>query len=194
MGSDTYTILLADDDPVILIGIGQELESEGYGVYPAKSGESALEIIGNDEIRIDLVITDLIMGGINGIQVLRKSKKINPDCMVMILTGYGELDSAIQAIRLGADDYMLKPGSPEERSFRIKELLEKYEMRRKIKLYEKILPICCMCKQIRDDSGKIPGEGDWMSVEDFLFKRGNVQITSSYCPECYEKIMEGFSK
>jgi DNA-binding response OmpR family regulator len=185
-----YKILLVDDDPFVLVGIGKELESEGYCVCSAPSGESALEMLEEKKNAFDIVITDLIMGGIGGIQVLEKSKQVNFETMVMILTGYGELESAIQAIRIGADDYMLKPGTPEERSFRIKELINKYELKRKIKLYEKILPICCVCKRIRDDAGKNPGEGDWMPVDEFLYKKGKIQVSHGYCPTCYKKLMD----
>ena len=156
MDNSQYKILLVDDDPIVLLGIGREFEFLGYSVSSAKSGEDAMELLDNDNF--DVVVTDLIMGMTGGLDVLKKSKQINPDAMVMIMTGYGDLTSAIQAIRLGADEYMLKPGSPEERSFRIKDLIVKYELKKKIKLYEKILPVCCVCKQIRNDDGKNNGD------------------------------------
>ena len=154
-----YRILLVDDDPIVLMGIGRELEAQEYAVSTAKSGEAALAILDDPAAGFDLVITDLIMGNVNGIEVLKRSKQVNPDGMVMIMTGYGDLNAAIQAIRLGADEYMLKPGSPEERTFRINEVFEKYALKQKLKLYEKILPVCCVCKKIRNDSGNHPGEG-----------------------------------
>lgn len=183
-----YKILLVDDDPFVLLGIGKELESEGYYVCSAQSGRQALEILEKKKGFFDIVISDLIMDDVTGLQVLERSKQENSDIMVMILTGYGELESAIQAIRLRVDDYMLKPGTPEERSFRVRELINKYELKRKIKVYEKILPICCVCKQIRDDSGKKHGEGEWMNIEDFLFKKGNIQTSHTYCPICLKKL------
>lgn len=181
-----YRILLVDDDPIVLMGIGRELEAQGYVVSTAKSGEAALAILDGPSADFDLVITDLIMGNVSGIEVLKRSKQVNPDGMAMIMTGYGDLNSAIQAIRLGADEYMLKPGSPEERTFRIHEVLEKYELKQKLKLYEKILPVCCVCKKIRNDAGKNPGEGCWMSVEEYLNVKGKIQVTSTYCPVCYQ--------
>ncbi len=185
-----YQILLVDDDPIVLVGIGRELEAQGYAVFRAKSGEAALARMDEQTTGYDLVITDLIMGNVNGIEVLKKSKQVNPDGMVMIMTGYGDLNSAIQAIRLGADEYLLKPGSPEERTFRIREVLEKYALRQKLKLYEKILPVCCVCKKIRDDAGKTPGDGSWMSVEAYLNVKGKIQVTSTYCPACYQREIE----
>ena len=189
-----YRILLVDDDPFILIGICKELEAEGYAVSTAASGESAVEMLESKQGSIDLVITDLIMGAVDGIQVLDTSKRLNPECMVMILTGYGELSSAIAAISHGADDYMLKPASPEERCFRISELISKFELQRKVKLYEDIMPICCVCKQIRDDTGTSKGQGSWRSIEDFLYQEGKVKVTSTYCPICYQKELLALKK
>ena len=185
-----YNILLVDDAPIVLIGIGRELETQGYLVTTAESGEAALRILDEKKSGFDLVITDLMMGNVNGIGVLKKSKEVNPEAMVMIMTGYGDLSSAIQAIRLGADEYMLKPGSFEERKFRIKEVFSKYALKQKIKLYEKILPVCCVCKKIRNDAGRNPGEGDWMSVEEFFNVKGKIQVTSTYCPLCYQRAIQ----
>lgn len=188
MNDTQYKILLVDDDPFVLIGLGKELESEGYYVCSAKSGREALEILEKKKGFFDVVISDLIMDDVTGLQVLERSKQDNPDTMVMILTGYGELDWAIQAIRLRVDDYMLKPGTPEERSFRVRELINKYELKRKIKVYENFLPICCVCQKIRDDSGKIHGNGEWMELEEFFYKKGNIQISHTYCPTCLKKL------
>jgi DNA-binding response OmpR family regulator len=177
-----YSILLVDDDPFILTGIGQNLENEGYKVTTAESGEAALELLG--EAGFDLVITDLVMDGVDGIEVLKAAKENNPETVVIILTGYGDMTSAIDALRLDADDYMLKPCQPEEMNFRVAACLEKVELSRKIKLYEQILPVCCMCKKIRDDQGREPGTGNWMPVDDYLWKKARLSVSSTYCPAC----------
>lgn len=177
-----HSILLVDDDPFILTGIGQNLESEGYQVATAENGETACELLEQDEY--DLVITDLVMDKIDGIQVLKKAKEKNPVTMVIILTGYGDMTSAIDALRLDADDYMLKPCQPEEMSFRVAACLDRQELSRKIKLYEQILPVCCVCKRIRDDSGRQPGEGDWISLDAYLWNKARMSVSSTYCPRC----------
>ena len=124
-----YIILLVDDDPLILKGIGKDLEDKGYKVITAESGEKATKLI--RDTTFDLVITDLTMEEIDGIQILKKTKELNPDTMVIILTGFGDLDSATDAIRLNADDYLLKPCEPEEISFRVSRCLEKLELKKK---------------------------------------------------------------
>ncbi len=177
-----YTILLVDDDPFILTGISKNLEMEGYRVITAANGEQALNLL--EEAGFDLVITDLIMDKIDGIQVLKKAKAVDPESMVIILTGYESLSSAIDALRLNADDYLLKPCESEELHFRVTRCLEKLENARKIKFYEKILPVCCVCKKIRDDSGTSHGHGEWLPLERYLWKRAGVAPSSTYCPHC----------
>ena len=187
-----YNLLLVDDDPFILEGIGDDLESHGYQVTRASSGEMALDLI--ESMKFDLVITDLVMEATDGIQVLKKSKELNSEIQVIILTGYGDLDSAIKAMRSQADDYLLKPCESQEVVFRVKNCLEKQEMTRKISLYQKILPMCCVCKGIRDDSGKKPGTGEWVKIETYIHEKADLDITSSYCPECARKTMAEFTK
>jgi YesN/AraC family two-component response regulator len=181
-------ILLVDDDPIITAGTGSDLEERGDAVTTADSGEKAIELLHNSSF--DLVITDLIMAPMNGMDVLKKSKEINPEIMVIILTGFGNMTSAIDALRFDADDYLLKPCEPEEMYFRVSRSLEKLELKSNIKAYEHILPVCCVCKKIRDDSGREHGMGEWMSVENYMHRKAKVDITSTYCPECQKKARE----
>ena len=177
-------ILLVDDDPFILTGIGKDLSGEGYAVTTTDSGERAIELM--NKTHFDLVITDLVMDRIDGIQVLKAAKTKSPETMVLILTGYGDMGSAIDALRLDADDYMLKPCEPDEMKFRVSRCFERLELARKLKLYEKMLPICCVCKKIRDDGGREPGTGPWLSVEKFVWEKAGIAPTSTYCPHCAE--------
>ena len=185
-----YSILLVDDDHFILEGIGSHLESNGFQVTRASSGEMAVDLLKTTDF--DLVISDLIMETTNGIQVLQKAKSLDPDIQVIILTGYGDLNSAIQALRNQADDFLLKPCESQEMLFRVKKCLEKLEMSRKINLYQKILPMCCVCKKIRDDSGRQPGSGDWVTIESYFRDKADLDVTSSYCPDCARNAMEDF--
>ncbi len=184
----TYKILLVDDDPLILQSISSALEQEGYHVATAVSGEKAVELI--DKNHFDLVLTDLVMDNIDGMGVLKKAKEKNPDGIVIILTGYGDLISAIEALRLDADDYLLKPCETEELTFRISSCLEKLELKRKIKAYEKIVPVCCKCKSIRDDDGKEIGTGEWMPVEQFILTKSKIAVSPTYCPDCIRKELD----
>lgn len=187
-----YNLLLVDDDPFILEGIGEDLESRGYQVTRVNSGEKAVEML--QRISFDLVITDLVMERTDGIQVLKISKEIDATVMVIILTGFGDMLSAIEALRNQADDYMLKPCESSEMFFRVERCLEKLELARRIQLYQKILPMCCVCKKIRVDSGTSAGRGEWVPVEQFIHERAQLEITSSYCPECARRTLHEFIK
>lgn len=110
MGGKTmkgYKILLVDDDLNVLTVIASALEENGYQVTTASSGEDALDTLTIKEF--DLVITDLNMYEIDGLAVLKSAKEANPGGGVMILTGNRNPEAAIEALRLDADDYLLKP-------------------------------------------------------------------------------------
>jgi DNA-binding response OmpR family regulator len=186
------SILLVDDDPFILEGIGADLENQGFTVTRADSGDRALQLL--TESDFDLVVTDLVMEDVDGIQVLKKAKALNAHTMVIILTGYGNMKSAIEALRHEADDYLLKPCESAELLYRVNQCLEKAELTLKIKLYQAILPMCCVCKKVRDDRRTEPGKGNWVEVEQFIHDRANLDITSSYCPECAQQTMKTFTK
>ena len=183
-----YSILLVDDDPLITKATGDDLKEKGYEVTTVNSGEKAIELLEN--ATFDLIITDLIMGPIDGIGVLKRGKEISSETMVMILTGFGDMASAIDALRSEADDYILKPCEPEEMYFRVSKCLEKLERKRKLKLYEDILPVCCVCKKIRDDSGMAPNTGNWIQMENYIRDMGGVDVTTTFCPECAKKEKE----
>jgi DNA-binding NtrC family response regulator len=187
-----YNLLLVDDDPFILEGIGENLEAEGYQVTRADTGDKAVRLF--EKCTFDLVITDLVMEQTDGIQVLKKAKEINPDIMVIILTGYGDMISAIAALRNHADDYLLKPCEPQEMFYRVARCLEQAEMSRKLNLYQKLLPMCCVCKKVRDGRNGELGREKWISVEKFIHEKAKLDITSSYCPECAQKTMAEFSQ
>ncbi|MBI9076728.1 MAG: response regulator [Desulfatibacillum sp.] len=177
-----HSILFVDDDYYSREATARDLKSRGYQVTTAPDGETALELLAKNSF--NLVITDLVMDQVDGIEVLKTAKNMHPDIMVIILTGYGDMSSAIEALRLSADDYLLKPCDPEETHFRVIKCLKKQEFKKRIQAYEEILPICCVCKKIRDDEGKEPGTGQWMDLEDYLEQRGKFDVNTTLCPAC----------
>jgi hypothetical protein len=78
--------------------------------------------------------------------------------------------------------------------FRVERCLEKLELARRINLYQRILPMCCVCKKIRDDTSRAPGRGEWVPVEQFIQERARLDVTSSYCPECARRTLKEFIK
>ncbi|MBI9076153.1 MAG: response regulator [Desulfatibacillum sp.] len=179
------SILLVDDDILVLRGIGGFLTALGYTVTEVSDPAKALGLLGDTSF--DLVITDLVMGVVDGIAILHRAKKTAPLTQVIILTGYGDLSSVIEAIRLEADDYLLKPCEMEEIQFKVDKCFETREQKRKIKAYETTLPVCGACKKVWDDLGGDQSEGKWVSVEQYLHMRARMNASSTYCPECFAK-------
>lgn len=121
--STPYSLLFVDDEEVIRKSFSRELAVEGFDVTTVDGGDAALAAL--QQHPFDLVITDLVMPGIDGFGVLKVVKELTPMTSVIILTGYGDMTSAIDALRLGADDFTLKPCEIEELLFRIRRCLEK---------------------------------------------------------------------
>lgn len=104
---DTFRILFVEDTPEVLDVLTEFLGGLGYETHVAESGEEALTIL--DRMRVTLVFADLHMPNMDGIELLGRVKKQWPEIEVIILTGHGSIQSAIQALRLGAYDYLEKP-------------------------------------------------------------------------------------
>lgn len=178
-------ILLVDDEPLLLESLARDLEQEGYQVTAVPDGEKAISEI--KQHGFDLVITDLVMPGLGGLEVARAAKAQDAQTGIIILTAHGCFSSAVEALRLEADDYLEKPYEPEELFFRIKKCLEKWEAFKKLQLYEDILPVCSYCKSIRDDSGTEFGAGKWLSLDEFIEQKSGTMLSHSICPNCMKK-------
>jgi DNA-binding NtrC family response regulator len=100
-------ILLVDDDQLVRIAIQKLLTNNNYHVTTAKNGEQALELLATNHY--NLILTDLIMDTVDGIQVLKKSKQLHPDTKVIIFTGCGEKASVQRAEKAGVDRILVKP-------------------------------------------------------------------------------------
>jgi DNA-binding response OmpR family regulator len=178
-------VLLVDDEESILLSLSNYLEQNHFQVKTATNGLHAVDLFRQGTF--DLVITDLVMNGMSGIELLYEIKEINSDSGVFILTGQGNMASAIEALRLGANDYLLKPCDADELVLRMKQFFEKQQALRKIKVYENFLPICMYCKRIRDDTGVKRGTGKWMRPEIYLKSRNHdLRLSHGCCPHCYE--------
>lgn len=119
-------ILIIDDDEAILDSCTQVLEKGGYSVKGARDGEQGLKIFNRESFHV--VLLDLKLPGLDGIEVLDHIKKENPETPVIIMTGYASVESAVEAMKLGAFDYMAKPFSPKELRVNIKKSLNNRKM------------------------------------------------------------------
>jgi len=125
MGKKTE-ILVVDDESIVRESLHDWLDSVGYKVITAESGEKALRIIQQKKIKI--MLADLIMPGINGIELMKKAREIVPSISTVIITAHGTIQTAITAIREGAYDYVEKPFCPEKVELLIKNLVEHHDL------------------------------------------------------------------
>lgn len=116
-------ILVVDDEEIVLRSCRKILEGGGHDVLTVLSGQGAFDLLEKEPI--DIVITDMKMPGIGGIQVLEKVKEKYPDIAVIMITGYSTVQSAVQAMKLGAFDYIPKPFTPDEVLIVVEKALEK---------------------------------------------------------------------
>ena len=102
-----YSILVVDDEELTLRTISRGLREEGFEVFTATSGEQALHIF-NDE-KPDLTLLDIVLPGMDGVEVLRQIKQANPAAIILMMSAYHMVDRAVEAMKLGAYDYLIKP-------------------------------------------------------------------------------------
>jgi len=101
------TLLIVDDEPALLASLEETLTREGYSVLSASNGERALEILRSE--RINVLLTDLMMPKVDGLDLLKASRKISPETEVVLITAYGTVETAVSAMKEGAYDFVSKP-------------------------------------------------------------------------------------
>lgn len=119
-------ILLVDDEKNILKVMSASLKKEGYDVETARSGEEAIGKIGNN--RYNLVITDYKLPRINGLDLLQELKSKDPELPIIILTAYGTIEKAVEAMKKGAYNYLTKPINLEELNIVVSDAIERYAL------------------------------------------------------------------
>jgi len=122
------TILIIDDNETIREGLAHVVKKMGHAPLTAASGQDGLARF--KEARPDFVITDLKMEGIGGVEVLRSVRELDPDCPAMIVTAFGTVETAVEAMKLGAFDFLIKPFAPEVVRLKVERALELRAARR----------------------------------------------------------------
>jgi len=115
-------ILLVDDEYEFVQTLAQRLKLRGYEVTTALSGENCLEIFFSKSF--DLVVLDLMMPGMSGLEVLAELKKIESSLPVILLTGHGSTKEGMEGMKLGAEDYLMKPLDINQLTKKIKEIFK----------------------------------------------------------------------
>jgi len=158
-------LLIVEDEETLCESLGRVFLREGYEVETAMSAEAAIKIL--ETASYDLIITDIILPGSNGIELLKKCREQNPEQIVIIITAFASLETAVEALRAGAYDYVIKPiiheeikrvvrNALRERALRIENLLLKKQIEERYD-FEKIIGQSSEIKSLIDDVKKIAG-------------------------------------
>jgi DNA-binding response OmpR family regulator len=176
-------ILVVEDDVKACNKLAYRLQYAGYQVTQAYDGESAVKIIQSEEF--DVVLTDIVMGNVDGIQVLHTARRQKNRPSVILLTGYGSLNTCIEALRTGAYDYLLKPCSPEQLISCVQGAVKRYSAEQKLRDVANIL-VGHVSEQISAVTPMVPqvgGLGVWnmIPLQQTIFpvKLGELSIGNS---------------
>jgi DNA-binding NtrC family response regulator len=204
MTASPRKILCIDDEPTQLAIFSQVLAHEGFEVMVASSAEEGLAYCTGNHY--DAVLTDYQMPSLNGIEFLISLKQFDDAPPVVILTGHGSEEIAVQAMKFGAMDYIVKDerqGYLKLLGVTLRHAIELHESRRakekliaeqakllsdlqaaigNIQLLSKLVPICSSCKKIRDDGGY------WHQIEAYLQENLHLNFTHGICPDCVKKL------
>src|SRR5688500_6685383 len=123
-------ILIADDHDSLRRGLAQAVVEAGHEVEEAPNGNAAIEKL--HEGTFDVIVSDLKMGGSTGIDVLKTAKTLQPSCAVILMTAFGSVSTAVEAMKAGAFDYVQKPFEIEEMEVKIAKALEMRRMQHQI--------------------------------------------------------------
>ncbi len=136
-GNRKIHVLVVDDEEIVRESLLGWLEKDGYTVDTAPDGRTALDRIGKEPWAIMLL--DLKMPGMDGMQVLEETKKLRPETVVVIMTAYAAVDTAVTAMKIGAYDYLVKPFDPEELSLLITKIVAQQALVQENVLLRKVL-------------------------------------------------------
>src|SRR3989304_4315618 len=125
-------ILVVDDEKLLRWSLEEGLRQEGYEVTSTETGEAALSILG--ESHIDLILLDIKLPGISGMEVLKKVKDLYQELPVIMLTGQGIVETAVEALKTGAYDYITKPFNLDELKLTVRKALENLILKREVSL------------------------------------------------------------
>jgi DNA-binding NtrC family response regulator len=123
-------ILIVDDELVVRDSLGKWFVSEGYAARPVSSAREALEVIQQQEF--DIALLDIKMPGMDGMELQSRLREADPDLTIVMMTGYASVDTAVQALKHGAYDYITKPVDPDELSHLVANALEHKRARREV--------------------------------------------------------------
>ena len=131
-------ILVIDDDAGVRESMARMLRSAGYTVLVAASGEEGFDLARGDAF--DVILSDMRMPGLSGLDVLKKLRDVNVDACFIVMTGFGTVDTAVEAMKLGAVDFVQKPFFRDELLMRVRAATDRRQLARQVTLLQRQLP------------------------------------------------------
>ena len=129
MVNDAIDVLLVDDETDFLAALTKRLTARKFNVLCADNGHKALDLLAQE--KVDVVVLDVKMPGMDGIETITRIKKVSPLVEVIMLTGHASLETSIEGMALGAFDYMLKPVAIDELVYKIQDAYQAKSLREK---------------------------------------------------------------
>ncbi|HSQ15653.1 MAG TPA: response regulator, partial [Candidatus Binatia bacterium] len=206
------SIMVVDDEEIVRESLSGWLEEAGYHVEAVESGRTALERL--PERAWDLMLVDLKMPGMDGIQLMDEVHKTAPEMLVIIMTAYATVDTAVKAMKKGAYDYFVKPFNPDDISLTIrkivdhhklvqenlflrKELKKQYKLRDMISKNEKMLEIFDLARTVAKSSSTVLIQGESGTGKELLARaihdespRVDAPFISVSCASLTESLLE----
>ena len=178
---ETASVLVVDDEGANRYSVSKTLQRVGYIVSEAASGEEALEVMGRQHF--DVVLTDIRMPpGLDGVELLRRIKDESPDAIVILMTGYASLSTAVEALRLGAHDYLIKPSSSQDIRQSVARGVERaHNLRRRRSLLEAIRNDVFELARADADAVQVPASasnGDDTTIESRYDDADTISVSS----------------
>ena len=153
-GQKKVNLLIADDEEIFRVLLRRTLTDEGHRVETAEDGLQAIDLM--KRMNFDVVLSDIMMPRAGGIEVLKAAKKLDPNIMVILITGYASLDTALAAIKEGAYDYITKPFQLEEIRLTVANAIENRHLRQENKrLMEKLQVAYGKIKSLMDSRNRV---------------------------------------
>lgn len=202
MGDQNIRIVIAEDDFLICEEVKRILRDSRYTIIgEACNGEEVVKMA--SELNPDVVLMDIKMPKLDGLEASRQITEHTP-LPIVILTAYESSELVEQASQIGVGAFLGKPPLFVDIDRAITIAMARHhdlmEMRRlnmelqnaldNIKTLKGILPMCCVCGVIRDDSKSELGKGVWKKMDQYIIEKTSAKVSHTYCPKCYNKAME----
>src|SRR5512139_1160402 len=134
---DQINIVVIDDEQIMREGCSRILSKDGWAVICAENGTKGLEEIKGQSEKIDVILLDLMMPGMSGMEVLDQVRVTNPNLLVIVITGYATVESAVETMKKGAYDFIPKPFTPDQLRIIVRRALEKRALQKEAEFLRK---------------------------------------------------------